>query len=266
MSESTAMNKKVYGYHIANKLNIAVLQRKLVYDAIKVEPTELLLKTENNGLISIFNYGSIVFIDVEQHEQVKIMQTIRHLLELPDIELKSEAFDIEVDATRSCMVLFNKLIVDEWNEDLGQIIMLNIAQSVAMDFYMQQAEKLMEETRQYTTRLEMTGKLGLRGRTLLKFIGRVLNLKNGIVENLYVFDSPKMVWDDQKLNRLDTDLSRELDMQIRYKNLQENLSIIKENLDLFKDVSQHSHSSLLEWIIILLILVEVINMVLEKIF
>ncbi len=258
------MNKTVYGYHIANKLNISVLQNNLVYEPLKIESTELLYRTEHGGLLYLLSYGSIVFIDVDQQEQIGIIHTIRQVLDLPELELRSEVFDIEVNPKKSCTVLFNKLVVDEWTYNLAQIIMLNIAQSVAMDFYIQQADLLMEETRIYTTRLEMTGKLGLRGRPLLKFIGRVLNLKNGIVENLYVFDSPNMVWDDQKLDRIDADLSRELDMQIRYRNLQENLTIIKENLDLFKDVSEHSHSSLLEWIIIVLILVEVINMVIEK--
>jgi uncharacterized Rmd1/YagE family protein len=51
---------------------------------------------------------------------------------------------------------------------------------------------------------------------------------------------------------------------VRFRNIQEGLEIVKENLDLFKDIMQHSKSLVLEWIIIILILVEVINLFAEK--
>jgi uncharacterized Rmd1/YagE family protein len=61
-------------------------------------------------------------------------------------------------------------------------------------------------------------------------------------------------------------LKNTFDLQVRFRNIQEGLEIVKENLDLFKDIMQHRKSTVLEWIIILLILVEVINLFVEKIF
>ena len=46
----------------------------------------------------------------------------------------------------------------------------------------------------------------------------------------------------------------------------EGLSIIKDNLELFRTLMQHRYSSLLEWIVIILILFEVLNVVIEKLF
>ena len=142
--------------------------------------------------------------------------------------------------------------------------MLNLAQSVALDYYIKTTEVLLQETRQHTTDLEATGKLQLKGKELLKYLGKALNLKNSIAENLYIFDSPKIAWNNQNLNNIDEDLSRELDITIRYKSVQENLNIVKENLDLFKDLTHHNHSSTLEWIIIILIFIEILNMIIDK--
>jgi uncharacterized Rmd1/YagE family protein len=53
-------------------------------------------------------------------------------------------------------------------------------------------------------------------------------------------------------------------LQARFRNIQEGLEIVKENLELFKDLLQYRNSVALEWVIIILILVEVINLVVEK--
>jgi hypothetical protein len=144
--------------------------------------------------------------------------------------------------------------------------MLNVSHSVALDLYNQQTNKLLEETNHHTQVLEQKGTLDLSGIKLKKFIGRTLNLKNRIAENLYIFDSPDETWDDEQLNRLDIGLKKTFDLKARFRNIQEGLQIVKENLELFKDLLQYRNSIVLEWVVIALILVEVINLLIEKLF
>ncbi len=66
------------------------------------------------------------------------------------------------------------------------------------------------------------------------------------------------------MNKIDIGLKKTFDLQLRYRNIQEDLQIIKENLELFKDLMQYKKSNLLEWIVILLILIEVVNVLLDK--
>jgi Uncharacterized conserved protein len=81
-----------------------------------------------------------------------------------------------------------------------------------------------------------------------------------------VFDTPDETWDDEYLNKIDQGLRNTFDLKVRFKDLDYNLQIVTENLQLFKDLMQHRRSDLLEIIIILLILVEVINLFIEKLF
>ena len=55
------------------------------------------------------------------------------------------------------------------------------------------------------------------------------------------------------------------DLKDRYRSIHDQIEIVKENLELFKDIMHHRQSSTLEWIIIILILVEVIDMFILKI-
>ncbi len=108
--------------------------------------------------------------------------------------------------------------------------------------------------------------MGLTGINLKKYIGRTLNIKNHITANLFIFDSPEETWEDENLNKLDDGLKKTFDLQARFRTILEGLGIVKENLELFKDILQYRNSTLLEWIIIILILVEVLNLFFEKIF
>jgi len=144
--------------------------------------------------------------------------------------------------------------------------MLNVSQSVALDYYYEQTSKLLVETNSHTQNLENKGRLDVSGRNLKRYIGKTLNLKNRIAENLYIFDSPPETWEDENLNKIDIGLKRTFDLQERFRNIQEGLQIVKENLELFKDIMQYRNSNLLEWIIIVLIFVEVLNLFFEKLF
>ena len=48
------------------------------------------------------------------------------------------------------------------------------------------------------------------------------------------------------------------------RTIHEGLNIIKDNLELFRALMQHRNSNILEWIVIILILIEVLNLIIEK--
>jgi uncharacterized Rmd1/YagE family protein len=137
---------------------------------------------------------------------------------------------------------------------------------VALDHYAEVADKLVDETSLQTQYLEKKGKLNISGKRLKKYIGRTLNLKSNISENLYIFDSPPETWEDEDLNKIDQGLKRTFDLQVRFRHIQDSLQIVKENLELFKDMLQYRGSYVLEVIIVMLILFEVVNAVLERVY
>jgi uncharacterized Rmd1/YagE family protein len=146
-----------------------------------------------------------------------------------------------------------------------RLTLMHLSQSVALDFFAGLSEQIMKETRKHTNYLENKGNLDLSGKKLKRYIARVLNINNQISENLYIFDSPEVVWEDEELDRLDRSLKQIFDLKERYRTIKEQGYIIKENLSLFKDIMDHRESSRLEWIIIILILVEVMDLFIMRI-
>lgn len=176
----------------------------------------------------------------------------------------SEEFEIVTEA-KEIKFGFNKIEIISPNADVFRLIMLNVSQSVALDYYYELTNRLLVETNLQTQYLEKKGRLYISGKNLKKYIGRTLNLKSNIAENLYIFDSPAETWEDEDLNKIDIGLKKTFDLQVRFRHIQESLQIIKDNFELFKDIMQYRSSYVLEIIIIILILMEVVNLVIEKI-
>lgn len=258
------MKKAISGYHLGDRLDLKELKNNLAYNCIYADPTELVYDVEDNSYFDIFDYGSIVFFGVDNNAQTNIIYRIRTILNLDSAELKREKFDVEIDPDAVYKVIFDRIILKEISIDIAKIIMLNIAQSVALDYYIEQSNILLSQTYMFSLELEEKGKFSIKGKKLLKFIGRVLNLKNKITQNIYIFDSPNLTWNDEYLNIINTDLSRELDIKLRHSSLQDSLSTVSENLEILKDINQHSHSSKLELIVIVLIAIEILNIIIDK--
>jgi uncharacterized Rmd1/YagE family protein len=98
----------------------------------------------------------------------------------------------------------------------------------------------------------------------MKFIGKALNTQNDIADNIYIFDAPELVWDDEYLDTLQKGLKQQFDLRVRFSEIEYTMRIIEDNLSVFREISHQRESSILEWIIILLILVEVFDLLISK--
>ena len=255
---------QVIAYQAAKHINTSKCKNVINYQLIFSDSDELCYKISKYKYVYIFEYGMVSFFNFNSSE-IQIFLT----LILPFCKGYFKAKLVEkttiIVEDNKLQVTFDSIYIPTLDSEMIRIIMLYNSQSVALNRYSEITEKLLKETNQHTKYLEVNGKLDITGKSLKKFIGRVLNVKNKILENLYIFDAPDITWENEELNKLDKELKQNFDLKDRYRRINERIQIIKENLELFKDILEHSESSKLEWIIIILILVEVIDMIILKI-
>lgn len=260
------MKTNALSLQIAESIDIRACKNHFKQNLLFSDRDELFFDFEDNKYAYIFKYGIICVYNFSSIEIDKLRQELfgyatnaklidASLNESIEISTDSEVFKID----------FEGVHITNNNIEKIRLIMLNVSQSVALDYYLGITEQLLEDTRQHTNYLEAKGKLDIGGKKLKKYIGKVLNVKNKISENLYIFDSPDAVWDDEKLNKLNIELKKKFDLKDRYQTISQQLNIVKENLELFKDIMFHKESSKLKWIIIILIVIEVIDLFILKI-
>ncbi|MEH6679481.1 MAG: RMD1 family protein [Sediminicola sp.] len=255
---------EVVAFQIAASINIRQCRNLLPLEILFTDSDELFLKNGDKKFIYVFQYGMISFFNHSEMEIRSILKKLRPLSKNGGPNQFTEKIEVEIVSGRQ-LVTFDKVVLPNFDAESIRLVMLNTSQSVALDRYADITEQLLEETSIHTRFLEKKGRLDITGTDLKKFIGKVLNIKNEISENLYIFDSPDSTWENEHLNKLNLELTQTFDLKDRYRFIYERIAIIKEDLELFKDIMEHRESSRLEWIIIILILLEVVDLLVFRI-
>ena len=255
---------RVRSYQVSDTIDIKLFRATFKAEILHGDADELFYETGKSEYVYVFKYGVVCFLNYDAIRIGEFLHLISPYCKNLYAEQLSEEFLIEENANET-KIGYNKIEVVSSEIEVLRLIMLNVSQSVALDYYSEQTNKLLEETNYHTKSLERKGKLGISGNALKRYIGKTLLLKNRISENLYIFDSPPETWENENLNKIDLGMKKTFDLQERFRQISEGLQIVKDNLELFKDLLQYRNSTVLEWIIILLILVEVLNLIIEKV-
>lgn len=255
----------VVAYQIADNIDVRAFRGANKESIYRYDADELFYKTGELDFVYVFKYGVVCFLNYAEEARKAFLQRMNPFCKNVFEQPLSEEFEVESNAQENKFG-FNKIEIVKPDIEVLRLIMLNVSQSVSLDYYSELTNGLQEETHSHTLALERRGRLNISGKNLKMYIGKTLNLKNRIAENLYIFDSPPETWEDENLSRIDLGLKKTFDLQERYRDIREGLEIIGENLELFKDLLQYRNSTVLEWIVIILVALEVINLIIKEIF
>jgi len=256
---------KIISFQISESIDLRRFKREYTGEPIYNNSFELFYSDDQKRHLYILGYGVVVFAGYDDMKMSEFMLIIESYCRNQLKEKYREELVI-VDNAEKDAFTYNEIFVSKLDVQVLRIIMLNVGQSVALDYYLQTGSDLLEKTNRLTEQLEKNGAINISGKNLLRFIGKTMNVKNSIVDNLFIIDSPEAVWDNEYLAKIDKGLKETFDLKIRYRDVDEQLKIVKENLDLFIEIFNTRRSNYLEIIVIILILVEVVYMVIEKLF
>jgi uncharacterized Rmd1/YagE family protein len=245
---------------IAEAFNIKKFRAEFGTEAFSGSTSEVFYAlNQSNRYLYVFDYGVVVFGNYDAIAKSEFVEYIKnYTTTIVDLNLIEE-YRIKLDENLSkALVKDDYVTVPNIDAAIVGIVMLNIGQSVALEYYEVLTGELISSSKHYIVELEKKGKLSISKTNLLKYIGKVLNVKNSIVDNLYILDDPNLVWDNEELNLLNRRLKLNFDINPRFKDLDYRLQIVENNLTLFTDVLNVRESTRLEWVIIILIVLEII--------
>lgn len=211
-----------------------------------------------------FSYGVFVSWGFTVEEEQAMLQTIKEYEKnsLPKAELDEFTF-IYGDAMK---IEEDEIILQNKNTLTKLAISHGIAQSVKLTIFEEMIQKTIDHTKHLPEALAKKGKISLSRKEISRKMGELFTERNFINLHSEILDTPEFFWEHPELETFYRRTSHYLDVSKRIEVLNKRLNVIHELFEILSNELNHQHTSRLEWIIIILIVIEVVIALLRDLF
>lgn len=257
------MTHKLKALYIAKELPINRVKELMPYTEVATTKETAIYKIDGS-MLYIYSFGSIVFMDATPAEEKETL----NILAKGGITLKANPFvdDYEVveDKTVKGFIVTNvKVVVKNVADGMIKVVSRVLAQSVALERYEDEFDKIEDTFSKLNTELEMRGSLNMPGKGIMKMIAHNNSVFEEVVTGIGLLDKPDAAWESAFIDSLHTKLSDNFELAERFQNIQAKMEFIQENYKVFLESLRNQNDVKLEWIVIILIAVEVVLFVYE---
>jgi uncharacterized Rmd1/YagE family protein len=215
--------------------------------------------------IFIFRYGCIVFWNVPIEEENKFL-TLCQQFALTPIGLVSEEFDYTFGGKPRFFQ--DKITLTKTRSHALQMLAVSygLSQATKLEAFEVRIDNTIELTKNIPQELAQRGKISLSRKEISQKIGDLFIERNSVNLHSDILDSPVFIWDHPEYETLYTLTINDLELHARTAVLNRRLDIVKELFEMMRDELNNRHSTMLELIIIILIMMEVFLTLLIHVF
>jgi uncharacterized Rmd1/YagE family protein len=201
-------------------------------------------------------FGVLTLIAEEKKEILNALSLLRISLDTENILTQDYPIHIDPNLPTRFSVTNEAIMLRDATTLNLNIIALAVSQSVGLERYEKRLDTLFAQSRRI---VESIHTFSIRRRShLMQFAKRLALTRHDMVSNLLLLDKPNILWDNEEAEALYTKLAFTLELYDRHEIALSKLSQIKEDVMLVMDIINHKKSEFLEWIIIVLIDIEIV--------
>jgi uncharacterized Rmd1/YagE family protein len=211
----------------------------------------------SGGDVYCFAFGSVVFWNLSKTDEEKFLEKISKYAEGSIKEFETDIFTFSYGKKNE--IHLDTIVLADTKSILAKLaISYGIAQSSKLSVFEQRTEQTIQKTEYIPQSLEKTGKIPLSRRKISQMIGRLMIERNMVNLHSNILDTPDFFWEQPKFEPLYQMTIHDQDITDRIEILNKRLDIMRDLFGLLGNEINHSHASTLEWIIIILIFIEVL--------
>ncbi|HOJ77983.1 MAG TPA: RMD1 family protein [Bacillota bacterium] len=221
--------------------------------------------------VFVFSFGSIVFINTPPADQVLFINYLKKYkpdLVTKDYERYSDDYELreKPDLNSETELIFTDQyaevpVIEAYYPELISII---IAKSVALERAEEQMEIILDMVENLIDRLEKA-KFRISTKKLARITAKIIRHQYNIIAYVMILDKPEITWTNSDAALFYDQMSDFFELNDRYAILEKKTDILNVIIDNFSSISHSIRGLFVEWLIVVLILVEVVLMVADLI-
>lgn len=259
--KSMVLSKEININKVANKFNIykkykweepLILQNK---DLQKILGANI-----ENKHIFLFYFGSCIFVNIEEDEISTFIDYIADSeIKINDSYVKkfSDEFYLKVLPDSQINILDDSITVPEIKDYYFTIISTVLAKSISLERVEDSLYKIFDKFESTIDTLEK-GKLNIKDKALAKNAANILRFKYETISYIMIDEIPDIAWENSEIEKFYRDLNNFFDLDDRYESIMHKIDILMSVLGEFTTLVHAYRSTILEWLIILLISFEIV--------
>jgi len=201
-------------------------------------------------------FGVLTLIADEKKDILEALSLLNLSLDEENLITQDYPIIINPDAVKTFDVSNEAITLRETSPLILNIIALAVSQSVGLEHYEKRLDVLFVKSRRIVESIH-TFSISRRSH-LMQFAAQLALTRHDMVSHLLLLDKPNILWDEEEAEVLYNRLASVLELDDRHEIALSKLSQIKEDVMLVMDIINHKKSEFLEWIIIVLIAVEIV--------
>lgn len=218
------------------------------------------------GELWLVDYGVMVSWGLNEETHAEwITEIIEEAVDQPLDQIEEEKYTFILSQDQDKLI--DDVIQLRHDDILHRLAVVQVlAQSIKLNIYEKLAQNCIIQTRYVPKSLAKNGKIGLSRKQIACQRGLLFSVKSDIVLNYGLLDTPEFFWDHPELEPFYKQLSQYMEIQLRVNLLEKKVETIHELFEMLADEQKHRHSSFLEWLIIILIAIDIAVATIPKVF
>lgn len=214
----------------------------------------------NSCFMVVFQYGSIVLFNVREPEVDDFLKIVRTHASGLLPEMRKDEYEVREKPTLNTWMQggLDYIMLQFLNIDGIRIIGSVLGQSIALDYYGRQVDGMVAEFTDINRGMEKTGTFSMDSKKLFQLVGKANSNLADVILKLGLFERSDIAWKDAKYAQIWEYLRDEFELTQRFASLDFKLKFVEHNIRFLQEILQNRKSDFLEWLIIILISVEII--------
>jgi uncharacterized Rmd1/YagE family protein len=264
-----------HGYALRGELDLnklaaqlGIMRRYRWEEPMVLNPSDLRPPAEDRGTagtVYLFFFGTVVFIncppviiDAFCSKMAPHSEAFRNL----SSSRFHDEYSLRMYPGSEMHITNDSAVMPNDNPVFRGIICFVIAKSVALERLEERLDQVLDEIGGFITRLEH-GWLTITDKRLARMASSILSFKYTSLANIMVLDKPESTWENEQADRLYLTMANLFELNQRYQEIRHKSETLLDITEVFTSLSHARRSSRLEWIIIILIFIEIIIYLVE---